>query len=285
MVRVERQRPGLGASRGVGRRDRLMELFLPDKWAVESQKWNASRDANKALIEDMCPEEAPRPYHLINANVVLVDSKRTKYRERGGANFILSPLFCGSEATGWRRSRMYMKRTDPGMTLGTAMAISGAAANPYAGGGGSGWTRNRAVSIVMSMLSPKKENGEIPNFISPGITAVFLLRRLHEGNAVLALTDGGHFENLGLYELIRRELDTIIVCDASADPRGEDEALCDAVERIGVRIGHTVGRVRVIGAPVRPGRGSSRPEESTEWRRRWWRQRRGVRRGCCCRLR
>ena len=232
-------------------RDRLMELFLPDKMAVETQKWNPSRDANKALIEEMCPKEAPRPYHLINANVVLVDSKRTKYRERGGANFILSPLFCGSEATGWRRSRKYMKRTDPGMTLGTAMAISGAAANPYAGGGGSGWTRNRAVSIAMSMLSlrlgywapnpnPTKDKGEIPNFISPSITAVFVLRRLHEGNAVLDLTDGGHFENLGLYELIRRELDTIIVCDASADPRGEYVSLATAIGRARVDFRATI---------------------------------------------
>ena len=57
------------------------------------------------------------------------------------------------------------------------MAISGAAANPHAGGGGSGWTKNRAVSIVMSMLSlrlgywapnpnPKRDRGVIPNFIN-----------------------------------------------------------------------------------------------------------------------
>ena len=223
-------------------RDRLMELFLPDDSAVETQSWSASRDANKKLIEKMCPDDAPRPYHLINANVVLVDSKVTKYRERGGANFILSPLYCGSDATGWRDSSKYMKRTDQGLTLATAMAISGAAANPYAGCGGSGWTRNRAVSIVMSMLSlrlgywapnpnPDKERGQIPNFIWPGITEAFVLRRLHESNAILDLTDGGHFENLGLYELVRRELKTIIVCDASTDPRGEYVSLATAIER------------------------------------------------------
>ena len=232
-------------------RDRLMELFLPGNRAVETQRWSPARDANKALIEEMCPKGAARPYHLINANVVLVDSKRPKYRERGGSSFILSPLYCGSDATGWRRSTMYMKKTDPGMTLATAMAISGAAANPYAGGGGSGWTRNRAVSIAMSMLSlrlgywaphpnPDRERGEIPNFISPGITSVFVLKRLHEANSVLDLTDGGHFENLGLYELIRRELETVIVCDASADPRGEYVSLATAIERVRVDFRATI---------------------------------------------
>ena len=232
-------------------RDRLMELFLPDNSAVVAQKWGESQDANKALIEDMCPADAPRPYHLINANVVLVDSKNTKFRERGGANFILSPLYCGSEATGWRLSKEYMKRTDPGMTLATAMAISGAAANPHAGGGGSGWTRNRAVSIVMSMLSlrlgywapnpnPKLDRGVIPNFINPGITAIFLWRQLHEEYEVLDLTDGGHFENLGLYELVRRKLKTIVVCDASADPRGEYASLATAIERVRVDFRATI---------------------------------------------
>ena len=40
-----------------------------------------------------------------------------------------------------------MKRNDPGMTLATGMAISGAVANPHAGAGGSGWTE-KSVRIV-----------------------------------------------------------------------------------------------------------------------------------------
>ena len=33
----------------------------------------------------------------------------------------------------------------------------------------------------------------------------------------LELTDGVHFENLGLYELVRRQVGTIIVSDAGVD--------------------------------------------------------------------
>src|SRR5205823_5998507 len=32
------------------------------------------------------------------------------------------------------------------------------------------------------------------------------------------LSDGGHFENLGVYELVRRHCRYIVVCDAGADP-------------------------------------------------------------------
>ena len=137
------------------------------------------------------------------------------------------------------------------MTLPTAIAISGAAASPYAGAGGTAWTRNRVVSIVMAILSlrlgywapnpkPGKPWNEIPNFIFPGITSTFLLRRLHENNWVLDLTDGGHFENLGLYELARRRLKTIIVCDGSADPQSRFGALALAIERIKVDFGATI---------------------------------------------
>ncbi len=35
---------------------------------------------------------------------------------------------------------------------------------------------------------------------------------------MLQLSDGGHFENLGVYELVRRKAKVIICCDGAADP-------------------------------------------------------------------
>ena len=234
-------------------RDRLMELFLPDVDAVNCGRWKKAECANSLLIEQLCKNKKanPRPYLLINTNVVLADSSKSRYRERGGDNFVISPLYCGSEATGWRKSKCYMKTNDPGMTLATAMAISGAAASPNAGAGAKSWTKNRAVSIMMSILNlrlgywaphPGKEEKwfHIPNFVFPGISSAFLFRRLHEKNRLLDLTDGGHFENLGLYELIRRELDLIFVCDASADPDHKFEGLALAAERVRVDFGAAI---------------------------------------------
>ena len=51
------------------------------------------------------------------------------------------------------------------------------------------------------------------------------------------LSDGGHFENLALYELIRRRVKLIIVADAAADPEFKFGDLENAVERVRVDFG------------------------------------------------
>ncbi|NEJ10309.1 hypothetical protein GR238_33585 [Rhizobium leguminosarum] len=224
-------------------RDRLMELFLPNRESVTSNTWGLATNADGMTIETMCQPPHMRPYHLVNTNVVLVDSLKNKYKGRGGDSFIISPLFCGSEATGWCCSKAFMKKNDPGMTLATAMAISGAAANPNTGVAGAGFARNRLVATLMSLLNlrlghwtphpdPKKSWRLPPNFIFPGITSGVLVGRLSENSRVVDLTDGGHFDNLGLYELIRRRLPVIIVCDGSADPGAQCTDLATAIERI-----------------------------------------------------
>ena len=45
------------------------------------------------------------------------------------------------------------------------------------------------------------------------------------------LTDGGHFENLGAYELIRRRLPLIVVIDAAADPEYEFADLANLIRK------------------------------------------------------
>ncbi|NRP73913.1 hypothetical protein ILFOPFJJ_04831 [Ensifer psoraleae] len=229
-------------------RDRLMELFMPSLDSVQKNSWNYALEADTTPIENMCLGENARPYHIINTNVVLVDSKKTKYKGRGGDSFILSPLYCGSEATGWVASKVYMKMNDPGMTLATAMAISGAAANPNTGVAGAGFTRNRIVSTLMSLLNlrlghwaPHPDLGRRwpvpPNFILPGITSGVLAGRLAETSKVVDLTDGGHFDNLGVYELIRRKLQVIIVSDATCDPENLCYDLAVMLERVRVDFG------------------------------------------------
>ena len=46
------------------------------------------------------------------------------------------------------------------------------------------------------------------------------------------LSDGGHFENLGIYELIRRKLRLIVACDAGSDPKYEFGDLANTLEKI-----------------------------------------------------
>ncbi len=229
-------------------RDRLMEAFTPDPSSVAANQWGLATEADDALLENMCQSPNRRPYHIINTNLVLVNSETAKYRGRGGDCFVLSPLYCGSDATGWRQTPTYMKKGSRGVTLPTAMAISGAALNPSAANNGRGSSRNRWVSILYTVLNlrlgywilnPKIEGSVLftPNFIKPGLTQSILGKGLREDRIVLELSDGGHFDNLGLYEMIRRRLKTIIVCDGGADARFTFDDLANAIERVRVDFG------------------------------------------------
>jgi len=211
-------------------RDRLMETFMPDIGDALENKTDAALGADGATLQGISDPKAPRgPYHIVNTNLVLVNSADKTYKDRGGDNFILSPLYCGSNATGWCQTKDFMKGY---MTLATAVAISGAAANPNTGVGGKGLTRNLLVSLVMSLLNlrlgywachpdPKKRPFHGPNHF-PGSYAFGNASGLgvlgfNEHRPFLQLSDGGHFENMGVYELVRRRMGLIIVCDGGAD--------------------------------------------------------------------
>ena len=51
------------------------------------------------------------------------------------------------------------------------------------------------------------------------------------------LSDGGHFENLGLYEMVRRRCRFIVVSDAGCDPDFVFEDLGNAVRKIAIDLG------------------------------------------------
>jgi len=214
-------------------RDRLMEAFLPDRLLTTGRGTPAAIGANRTPLQDY--KSAHGPFHLINANLVLVGSKDRTRNLRGGDSFILSPLHCGSNATGWGETGKFHGGK---LTLPTAMAISGAAANPHTGSGGKGLTRNRWISLLMTIfnlslgvwvLHPTKKLIGInfprwllsfilrPNHWFPGISSVFT-DTFREDQWYLQLSDGGHFDNLGLYELVRRRMRLIVLCDGAADP-------------------------------------------------------------------
>ncbi len=174
-------------------RDRLMELFTPNHQAVRESRWTLASEADATGVHHLCglkDDKPRRPYHIVNTNLVLVDSVRSKFRGRAGDSFLISPLYCGSEATGWKRSDRYMNAENGrGMSIASAMAISGAALNPHTGVGGVGPTRSRLVSLILSLLNlrlgywapnPRYERSAVPNFILPGLQAALSGKALHE---------------------------------------------------------------------------------------------------------
>ena len=241
-------------------RSRLMEAFMPDKIAVHTNKWFPAKKADFALMQDMCwkndvvpgPDIAGKckwPYHIINTNIILPKSNEVKYAGRGGDNFIISPLYCGSDATKWRKTADFQKSktSTRGITLASAMATSAAALNPNAGVSGEGVTRNAVVSILLSMLNlrlgywtsnPKnKKTIGSPNFFSPGLSSEIFRNGFSENSNNILLSDGGHFENIAIYELIRRKCNLIIVADGGEDHKFNFDDLANAIEKARVDFG------------------------------------------------
>jgi hypothetical protein len=61
--------------------------------------------------------------------------------------------------------------------------------------------------------------------------------RTTDSNDWLYLSDGGHFENLGVYEMVLRRCHLILVSDAGADPKYTYEDLANAVQKVRVDLG------------------------------------------------
>lgn len=211
-------------------RDRLMETFMP---AADGQGYAAPDVAN---LSAMCGLDRPGPYrgpyHIVNTNVILNRSRQPRYYQRGGDSFMLSPLYSGSAATGWLKTAQQSKSNNHSLSLATAMAISAAAANPNTAGGEDGLMRRWSISFLMTLLNvrlgywqpnpgkPVRPGGKgtsPPNFLRPGVMSLLSdYGREHE--SFVELSDGGHFDNTGLYELFRRRVRIIVLSDASCDP-------------------------------------------------------------------
>jgi hypothetical protein len=175
------------------------------------------------------------PLHLINCTLNTSTSQDERDRARLGAGFAFSALYSGSQPTGWRRVSSYAGGS---LTLSTAFTISGAAIDPdtYA-------TNARPIAFLMGLFNVRlgywakhPRLGHERNPLLPWWW-IFLFRemlgiRLDARRRHIHLSDGGGFENLGLYELVRRRVKTIVVCDAGADPDLTLSDLGRAIERI-----------------------------------------------------
>lgn len=236
-------------------RDRLMETFMPDPSSIPLDEAAAMTSADAFPLSQICALDTDGPYHLINAHVVLLGAERARFRSRTGDSFVMSRLYCGSEATGYVDTKSWQggaailgARPVGAMQLPTAMAISGAALNPRAGADGQGATKGGAISAVLNLLnlrlgfwvpSPARwadawrpSYHVPPNFVLPGLIQGLFGFAHDERAHWLELSDGGHFENTGIYELVRRGVRTIVFADGSTDPDIAMQSFSNALEKI-----------------------------------------------------
>jgi hypothetical protein len=187
-----------------------------------------------------------RPFHLVNMTLNIVSSKKLAWQERRAEPFTASPLHSGSSCKAYRLSLRY--GDELGISLGTAMAISGAAASPSMG-----YHSSSGVSFLMALFNvrlgwwlgnPGKE-GETTYFRDGPRTAVVpffqeMFGLTTDDRKYVYLSDGGHFENLGLYETVRRRCRFIVVSDAGCDPAFALEDLGNAVRKIELDLGVSI---------------------------------------------
>jgi len=193
------------------------------------------------------PEDRPYygPHVLINTSLNLVGGTELAWRDRKGESFTLSPLYCGSKGTGYA---LVEPSSRVRLTLGRAMSISGAAVDPNMR-----FYQSSSLTAFLTLLnarlgywmespaSPTARTGwaaDSPKYSNLLWTEFFGLT-VSSGEFV-HLSDGGHFENMGVYELIRRRCRYIVACDAGEDtgPADENIAILIRLARIdfGVRI-------------------------------------------------
>jgi hypothetical protein len=205
-------------------RNRLVETYL-----LRHQP-DAALNAGVASVDPQRLSDLNRteksPYHLINSAVNLPASQQPELRGRNSDFFLFSKHFVGSPIIGYQATDEW-ERYGGYLDVGTAMAISGAAASPHMGAatptGASffltllnvrlgAWLRRPGVGIWPAPL--------VKAFGGPG--PFYLLREMfgwvHEKAAYINVSDGGHIENLGVYELLRRRCKFIVAIDGECDP-------------------------------------------------------------------
>ena len=201
-------------------------------------------------------------FPVVNLTLNLTAVRNTAWTERKGESFTVTPSASGAAFLhkcedvvaglptrgAYARTERYagnereIGRDDPanGITLGTALTLSGAAASPSMG-----YHSSPGAAFLMTLFNVRL-GAWLPN---PATASTEELARAKPPNALFTLarellgmsddrtdavylSDGGHFENLGIYEMVRRRCRRIVVVDAGADPNAGFEDLGNAVRKI-----------------------------------------------------
>ncbi len=202
-------------------RDRLSKAFL-----FAPKDHVGPHDPIDPLRHTPLSTLAHGPYHLINTALNIQASKYANRRGRNADFFVFSPNYVGSQTTGYVRTKS-MEAKAPEVDLATAMAVSGAAASSNMGSSSiKQWTPSLAllnVRLGYWMRNPRHLLGrsriaETLHYLFNPYFLYEMFGQLNERRWYINLSDGGHIENLGAYELLRRRCCLIILVDAEADP-------------------------------------------------------------------
>jgi hypothetical protein len=207
-------------------------------------------------------QTAPRyqgPFPIFGATLNLTFGADLATQERKASAFAFTPLYCGYDI-GWtegNNSNIQLNGFTPtnsyayrngGPHVATVVAASGAALSPN-----DGFHTSPAMSFLLTVFNlrlgwwlPNPRNlhtrrGDKLLSATPTFGLPYLLGELFgqvsDNAKYVSISDGGHFENMGLYELVRRRCKTIIICDAEQDKDFVFEGIGMAIRKCRIDFG------------------------------------------------
>jgi hypothetical protein len=197
-------------------------------------------------------------------------------------SYTFSSYWCGGPDVGWVRTKdledVVSPRLRRDITVQSAVAISGAAV-ASAMGRASGWyALFLAISgvrlgswlphpaFLAEMKTARDQQGKVTDWTLPGLPSVrrmtYLLRevlnRHSYSDRLLLVSDGGHYENLGLVEALRRRCAVIYLADGGGDRPPTAQGLVEAIDLayaelgVTIRLDHPLDSEPGVAAPLRP---------------------------------
>jgi hypothetical protein len=239
-------------------KNRLVRCYLGasrDQWSRRPNRFTGFDPRDDVKLKDLQRKNAASglpyegPYPIINAALNLTKGKELAWQERKAEPFVFTPHYTGYEIEDYVLRRQAVRRAgyrptaefaypgSGGIGLGTAAAISGAAANPNMG-----FHSAPATAFLLTLFNARlgwwvgnpRYSGTWRN-PSPALGLAYLTKEMFGSTdnrtRYVNLSDGGHFENLGLYELVRRRCRYIIAVDAEQDKQLAFNGLAGAIRK------------------------------------------------------
>jgi hypothetical protein len=251
-------------------RSRLVRCYLrpssPEEGGIDPFTDFSAKD-DLPLGDFVTSRDYCGPIPIFNAALSVLAGEDLAWQDRKAAAFSITPFFCGFETREYVKPvsspRVIWPLNSPstasrfddggfsltkdygsslGVSVGHAMAISGAALSPSMGE-----RTSRPLGFLLSVFNVRL-GWWAPNSwlrrkyqVEPRNRLLTLARELfavtNETADSIYLTDGGHFENLGIYELVKRRCQVIIAIDGSEDGGLNYRGLATAIERCRVDFG------------------------------------------------
>ena len=200
-------------------------------------------------------DETMPPLHVVNVTLNVVEGRSRAWQQRKAESMTVSSLHAGAPFLGHRRTRLQVEDGlhhayggPAGISLGNAITISGAAASPEAG-----YNSSPAISFLMALFNgrlgwwlgnPGAQGDRTFGRSGPRVGITPLLSEMFglttDRSSYVFLSDGGHFDNLGLYAMVLRRCRCIVVSDAGCDPDQTFDDLGNAIRKIRIDLGVSI---------------------------------------------